>query len=611
MEPASLFQFLCINSRRFLGILGDSPPSQELKDAIDFLAWKITPSDVIVLSRFVLVFSLALMLLINFLMQIFAKTSIIMLVTSALIPLLLSWLITEYPKSKYKLLMKDNLGSAPELITLLASSLEQNPNLERAVSFASNYVRNKLGSDLKRIYFNAVTGVMSIKQGLENLANKWGRVSEPFKASIYLLKSSITEISKTQRSYTLSQAVTTMLEGIVSNVRDYLNNTRIHTMIVFSFGTIIPLVIVSLLPVLSVMGDNKSSLFQIIILLSFSLLLVLAYTNKIIKDKPVTFSRLVIKAKPKLIIAGREISKNPLIYGVLVFLACSSLSIIYLVSLSFGGYFTLSRELSTLPLVAGLGVSMGVYCFSKSNYVKKLRDHNLLLESQVLDAVYVIGSKACEGKSLEKAISDAALVFEGKEISGLLKRAVKFLTSRSMSLRKVFSEDGVLRGVYSLRVKSLFVLMVNATSKSAKIGAKSLERIYTYFQSLRKVDLEAKALLKQTVSMMNFTAIMFSPIISGLVVILEQIIQKSIEATMKSSLIDFPVLFTSPGLSFEFLQLVLGIYALALCLILVRFTSILEFGSDEVMLNSNLSKGLIVTTTIFIITLVFARSLLA
>jgi|GEM_PF-2685405 len=598
---------LFIKASKALGFLGgNSKPSKDLAWSINFLEWSVKPHEVIGLSRFVFIATLIIGFILSLLL---AGFSLLILITLCL-SLISSWLVTEYPKSQARIKALSELGYAPDVITVLVSSLELDPNLEQAVKLVSKHCNGLIAIDFSKAYKDSIIKGVPLKNLLMVIANKWGRFSDGFKQAVYLVISSLSERGDERRSLTLDSSLSNYLQSIINDQRSFLSKVRFSTMVLFSFGTVIPLVIISLLPVLTVMSSGANAL-QMLMLLSFSLIIIYAYSNHVLGSKPSSFSQVLISDKKsypskgdiRLGIGGLVVNANGLLYCLSLFLIISLPSMIYLLSLILEFTFIIPSEWSTLPLVIGFGVSLSVYFHGSSAYKVSDMRRALSLESEVLDVIYNLGSRVNEGRSVEDAFKQVTRMSKGKTIHDYLMNS--YLRSRELSNPIESSLNKSLRRVDSARVKSIFSLFFNTLKRGVKGSSRVIYRFYNYFQKLVQAEADSTSMIKQLLSTMNMTAVVITPLISAMIIVMQQVIQSVINQSMKGLKLIGLNLFENPDLSFELTQLLLGLYMIVLLIILVRYVVIIQ-GGNQVSLRITLSKSIIIALIVYAATLITA-----
>lgn len=611
----------------------DTKVTDELKDAMKFLEWKVEPYKVISLSRWVLGICFVISALINILLIMFGYSSIVILAFSAVIPFFFSYLVTKYPKNEAQFERIEALGQAPNILTQLVIYLKQNPNLEKALHFVSKYSKGKIINDLKKTLWTSLMGQkINLKEELGKIAQKWGQTLTELKRSIYLIISSVSEKNEIKRNTTLDRSIKITLEGVLTKIKEYTQKLYLPTLFLFSFGTILPLVIISLLPIFSFFGKEFASPVKIFILLLSSLAAIYVYSNSVIAKRPPTFSSIklpeFLKMYPK---AGylkfrlfkKDFEVNAKFYLTALFLLVSFPGLLFLfsklpwINLQSGLLFEALKGINTLTIVWAVGIVITLYCYGTSWYKKRIRDRVEKLEREMIDGTYQLASRISEGRSPESAIQHLAKTMPGTKFGVLMERTYDIIKTRHTTIEDAFFNHryGTMKGVYSKNFKLVMRIFVNSVKKGVNYCSQTLITMSDHFAALKKTEDELQQTLKNALSMMKITASVFAPMITGIVITLQQLIQNGLAASQASfgdlgyaySTLSF---LQAPGLSVEILQLITGVYMLLLAILLIRYIVLLEFGKDEIMLKTEIAKNIPIALFIFTFTLIFSRFIL-
>ncbi len=609
----------------------DTKVTNELKKSLKFLKWGIEPHEVITLSRLVLIVTAVIAILINIVYLLNFSPSIIILSTNAVVPFLFAYLITEYPKNEAALERIDAIGSAPTVLTQIVIFLKQNPNLERALQFVTKYSEGRISKELKEVLWKCMMGQKtSIKEALISLAQQWGEYLVDLKRSLYLIVASVSERNEVKRNQSLDRALKISLDGLINKIKEYANNLYLPTLFLFSFGTVLPLVIISLLPIFSFLGGEFSSPLQMFLILTVSIVVIYFYSNKIISKRPPSFASIKLpkdlsiypKANHlKIKVGKRDIEFPALPYLILTFLVIGFPGIFYLLSeTSFvklipNTFTNILNSFNTLTLIWAFGIVIAVYSYGTSWYKKEIRKKIKRLEIEAVDGFYQLASRIDEGRSPEEAIKFVGESMPNTEFGKLMKKTYNTLRSRHTTLEKaLFDEEyGTLNNVYSKNVKLMFRVFLTSLKKGVSNSAQMLFTISNHYDQLNRTEEKLKSTLKNALSMMRTTASIFAPMITGLVITLQQLIQNGLKSVNEGlngmGYLNLSFL-TTPNFSVEILQLISGIYMILLAWLLIRYVSLLEYGKDEVMLKTELAQNVPIALFIFTLTLIGSRIVL-
>jgi hypothetical protein len=608
----------------------DTKVTDELKSAVRFLGWPIKPHEVSNLSWWVLLIAMVIDLTIIGLFAAFGYFSFISTIFGLTVPFVLAYSITNYPKSEARFERIEALGHAPNIITQLVIYLKQNPNLEKALYFVSQYSEGRIVNDLKKKLWQSLMGhKVNLKLELGKLAQQWGESLTELKRSIYLIVASISEKNEIKRNQTLDRAVRTSLEGVITKIREYTNKLYLPTLFLFSFGTILPLVIISLLPIFSFFGQELSSPIQMFLLLILSLAAIYIYSNMIIAQRPPSFSSIklpdFLKDYPKagnlkFSVFKKDFEVNTFYYTLIVFLVISAPGILYLISTlpQLNIYPGLFKEIlqgfNTLTIIWGFGAAVALYCYGGSWYKKKLRDNIEQLESEMVDGIYQLASRINEGRSPESAIRSVGESMPDTRFGKLMLSTYSTMRTRHTTIEEaLFNENfGTLREVYSKNFKLVMRIFINSLKRGVLNCAQTLFTMSDHFDKLEKTEKNLKETLQNSMSMMRTTASIFAPMITGLVITLQQLIQDGLaSAQAQFGQLGYEYVNISflkaPTLSVEMLQLITGIYMLILAALLIRYVVLLEYGKDEIMMKMELARNIPIALFIFTFTLVLSR----
>jgi hypothetical protein len=624
------------SSKKFQKLAGpDTETTEELKLSLKTLEWDLKPYQVINLSRFALILSAILLAVVNIVAFILTGTvSPIVIAFCAVAPVVLAYFVTEHPKNEAHLARVEALSNAPSILTQLVIYLKQNPNLERAIEFVSKYSEGKIVDDLKNALWRSFTGhKINIKTELGEIAQKWGKELVELKRSIYLIKSAVSEKNEIKRNQTFDRAINIALEGITNKIQDYTNKLYLPTMFLFSFGTVLPLVIISLLPIFSFIGKEVSSPMQMFLLLILSLIGIYIYSNRIIAQRPPAFSTIKLPEfmegfpKPsnlKFRIGKTNFEFNALYYTIVVFLVIAFPGIIFMLSQIPGIQFAdnpfsqMLKGFNTLTVVWAVGAAIALYCYGSSWFKRDARQKIENLEKEMIDGTYQLASRISEGRSPENTIKYISESTPGTLFGTLMTDTYDVIKSRHVTLEEALfnHEYGSLKNIYSKNLLLIMHLFVNSLKHGIYQCSQMLFTISNHFDQLKKTEEKLKDTLKNSLSMMRITASVFAPMITGLVITLQQLIQNGMAAAREKlgglGYEYFNLSFLNPpALNVEMLQLIAGVYMLILAVLLIRYVCLLEYGKDMVILRYELAKNLPIALFIFTFTLILSRIMLS
>ncbi len=641
----------CKNSARALNFLiGDKikierKGSKEFLHSLDFTGIDIEPYEVQALAYLLSASALIILLIPDVLIlngygfrSVPSSTLILIITSTAAIPLLIFHYMRQYPVLYARYLRTHSLGDAPEVLSYLVMNMKLVSNIERSIKFAAENSNRPLAKDLRKLMWDMQFKVYSnIDDGITSFASQWGEWSSHFKRSIHLIRSSLGEPDEAQRIITLNRALDVVLEGTKNIMDDFASRLHAPTTVLYSIGVMIPLALVAMLPAASVIGYKISTLELALIYNILLPVITFTYAYSILLKRPAAFT------PPQIPHEHAEIPGKKHRY-VIVLIAVAAGTIIALPGFLFlaltdqgiKSYFMSSTSLhslaafiledlnnyipATLPLIWGIALSISIYCTGVYLPYKKIRDRIRKMEMEFADALYILGKRISEGKSAEEAFAYTAETMEGSEISSVFSAiSYNFITMRTTMKEALFDEEyGALKEVYSDRILATMKLFVESVQKSNEAAGNALVKLADHLKELQAVEDSIKRTLYTMTNMMRTTAMVFAPFIGGVTLALSEVIAKLLVNIMR----EMPTLpseskkflpmmpkFAEMSISPEHFVLIIGIYLIMLTFILIRFIAGIEHGDDKAQFMFDLGIAMPVAIFVFSISTIASRVL--
>jgi hypothetical protein len=516
-----------------------------------------------------------------------------------------AYYVSEYPKTAARNRKLKSLGSAPQLVAYMIIPLKGNPNLEEAARFAAENGEGAMAEDLKNALRDVWAGeYRSVGEALPVLGRKWGEDIKGFSDAMCAIRTSQIEKSESRRLDALDRALDCVLESIGKKFSEFIGYLRLPTMLLFAGGALLPLIVIILLPLVSFMGLSFSTPENMAFILAGIVLGVFLFSEYTLTRRPAAFSPMRIPdsypslpAPGKMRVLGHETSA--LLFSVSAAVFVSLLSVPYF----FGVRFFVFDQLTTLPMVAGLGLGVWLYLRGTALPRKELRDRLRLLEEEMVEASFQLGNRLLAGMSAEEAfVRVSAMLPTGSPASGIFERAVRNIRYLNMGLEDSLFDPtrGALSDAYSGLVVSVFRIFSTTMKKSAVAASEALIVAASHIKQIKRVEDSLREQVSYTTSMMKATALLISPLICGLAVYISEIFRKTMSQTAAFSSAGLGGgLLQAPSTSPEMLQVLAGAYMLALLFVLVRYTTILEEGDDPVSYRLQVAEGIPVALSAF------------
>jgi len=595
------------------------PPSKELKTAVKSLGWKIEPEKIVNAARTSMVASAAFFFALAIITFVTGMNPIVFVIAGFLFPFLLNQIITDYPKSLAKQRALTSLGAAPHIIAQLSMSLKQNPNLENALVFVSKYGEGEIARDFKKLLWQVWAGkISSALDALPKIADKWGKWSEGFQRSMYLIISSFHERNKKRKEGSLDRAVSSILNDILTKMREYTLALHIPTLVLFSFGIIMPLMVIALFPLLGFFGIPMG-LETITLFLFASLLGSYIYSNNILSRRPVTFILPEIETDvPKGYLKIGNLTVPAIPFCVAITLIVSAPGIFYLLSISgairlTGIFGSVINFVNTMPIIWAVGGSAILYFWGSNWFKRDEREKIKEIDAQLPDALYHMRNMLAEGRPVEEALEFSGSMLGNTPLAKQMKEASNLIKRRHITTEAALTGHESPFDKRSKLLQSSLSTINASLHGGIKAAAQTCNVMYNYLERIKKIERSLMNMLSRNLAMMKLTALLFAPLVGAIIVILFTLIVQSMAgATERYEILGYPFMsaISAPAIPTPVLQLVLGLYVLGLNFVLIRYVTIIEAGSDSVKLGMDLATSLAASLFVFTVTLIALWGLL-
>ena len=532
-------------SAKVLKIRPSKDSAEEIQGAINFTGLKITPTGVYSASFLTII--------------VFAVLGLLMMVLTGLsnftVPLVLilggagfGYYILKYPANQVKVMRVKASSQVVLAILYMVVSMRMSPNLERALKFAASNISGELSWDMRRLVWDIMMRKYnSAEEALSDYIVKWKTENGEFSEALRLIRDSQYQTPQRVES-TLDEALNVILEGTKSRMKIYTQDLRLPVMVIHMMGIILPVLGTIMAPMAAVfMGDVLQPHYFIIGYDIALPLFILWFINNTLKKRPVTISEININDAPGIppkgtfLIGGKRGSRRtavPVLPIALVIGLIIVLPAIFYFSQSpelllppegavtKGQTFPVEALFMSILIIVAVGMTIAIYyLLSNTQAVKKQKEIEAT-ESQLELALFSLGNRIGSGVPVEVALEQAIPDIKDKEISGLYKVAVRNMKEGGMTLEDAFFHKtyGAIRQYPSKLIRNIIYAVVDTSKKGVGYTSQSMMTIAKYMKSVRETQEYIGEILSDTTSSMKFQAYMLTPIITGLIVSMSQII---------------------------------------------------------------------------------------
>jgi hypothetical protein len=545
--------------------------------------------------------------------------------------------------------------------------MRHTPNLEKAISFASQHLQYPLALDFKKIFYDVQVGKFStIKESLDNYLNNWKDYSIEFIEAFHLIESSLFETSEEKRISTLEKALQTVLDGVYDKMLRFTHEVRSPLTNVYMLGVVLPTLALALLPLASAMVGDFIKWYHVFILFNLIIPFFVFYlTDRVMFLRPGGYGETTL------------LEKNPLYpnyknnkHYLKAFLICLPFFIIGLLPLIFQtqipsllglqqdytfseiglplfgdesvfgfkelngqtvGPFGIGALILGVFFILGIALFFSIAFNDKTKELIKERNKTKQLEIEFNNSLFQLGNRIGNGTPPELAFGKVAESTRGLKTEDFFRRVNYNIMQMGMSVENAIFDNkrGVIVYYPSELIATSMKVLIESAKKGLNIAALSLISLSEYVKNMSKITDRLRDLLAEIISDMKSNMTFLAPLLSGIVIGLAAMISsilnklELVKATAGADAIDgFGNINSILGL-FEgakmipsySLQIIVGIYLIEIIFILTNTLVVLESGEDKLENTNktgiNLKRGIglyVATALISIISLFLLTS---
>ena len=422
------------------------------------------------------------------------------LVPASLVPIIASSLYLNAPDTMGQGEERQMLGEAPSVIGCMTMSMQVRPSLEQAVTFVAERGDGILPQRLREaMWANLTRKKGSLSAAIDDLSSSLSESNSALKQSLHLLISATCEHTKQGMDRLLDKANAVALGGVRDAVESYAASLSMPTMVLFSLGTLLPITLFSILPLLSLgtsMGGGEEAIpfpYLAFLLLFIIPLSALVYAWTILARNPLG---LVRNETDEV----RSLFSLPhlLLWFAAIMAAC-------LVDLGELGPYGLGAALVITPC-AFLGW--------------KLRDHvpsrrrKKQLEREATSALFQIGNRMVSGATFERALQEAAEGMKGTPFQEFARSLLYRSRLFGRPVDEMIAEEGSLRAA-SRVVENAYMTVVQCAARDPRYAGQIALNLAHMLSDLGSCQGKIEEKLKGVVEMMRSTSMIFAPIVLG------------------------------------------------------------------------------------------------
>ncbi|MEM4772800.1 MAG: hypothetical protein QW648_02200, partial [Nanoarchaeales archaeon] len=494
-----------------------------------------------------------------------------------------------------------------------------------------------------------LVGESTIKEGLNEIIERWYKEAKEFCEALKLL------IAYNENPYSsenlIKEAIRVMHEENFQRMEKYARSLKLPSTIILGLGVILPLLSLTILPLFSIFFPQIFSFTTLVIVFNVILPIILFLVIiTLITSRPLTTSFLLIENPLEIKFSNFKI--NLIFVGILISLILSSLTLPNFISLNYNfekcvewantKFKTKPKDLALSKeecegllrdnfTLVFLAISSLFLLFVPISLILIFALRNILLKRKIIEKIesefptvlYQTGYYLRAGNPLEIAINKGIERYRKFEIGKLFEKLLSIL-SYSGNLKE--SIEKIIKIYPSSIIKNSFEIIIESYKKGYRFAGDTMIIISEYLSNLFKLQAKIEELISDNVNNLKFITTFLMPIIIGtgisLVIILLSLIIKVFfsigelpaqESTEALPLTGIPFISASTvsSISFGSITFSLGIYLVEMIIISSLLIVGLESGLERYNFLSFLSKTLIISLILYILTVLFSSLILS
>jgi len=602
------YERLCKFSGKIFKLSPDQRTRNELESAIGFTGLEIKPEDVMALIVLTIISFVAL----SAFLVAFGLIPLIGSLFVIVVGIGLSYYFLKYPTNLLKS-YRIEASSQVVLATLyMVISMRISPNLENALRFAASNVTGPLAWDMRRLIWDIEMGrYYSAADALTDYIAKWKPENEEFAEALRLIRDSRNQPAD-RAEKVLDEALNIILDGTKVRMKHYAQELSMPVMIIHMMGIILPVLGSIMAPLAAIFLSDIVRPEYLFITYDILLpIIIIWFINNTLKKRPATFSHVDISKHPDvppegtlILKAGKKSIIMPVIpISLLIAFIFILPAIIFFSSnpnllFSTKENHTLESLIMSCFITLGIGLGIASY-FILSNYQKmNIQNDIYSIESEFELALFQLGNRMSGGTPAELALEKSVDDVKDLKIAGLFTTALRNIKN----LGATFAESlfhpkwGAIKYYPSKLVENIMYMIVDISKKGFRYAAEGMLTVSRYLRNVRETQEYIRELLAESVSSMTFQAYILTPMITGLIVSMSQVI--IVVLTVLSSRLaalstgEVPINIAGGLFGFggsietavtpEIFQLIIGVYLIEVIIILAIFLTKITQGENKI-----------------------------
>ncbi len=445
----------------------------------------------------------------------------------------------------------------------------------------------------------------SAKEAIDKYVEKWKSENEEFSEALRLIKDSQTQ-AYDKSQLLLDQSLEVILDGTKTRMKHYAQDMRMPVMMIHMMGIVLPILGSIMAPLAAVFLSDVVSPWHFVLGYDIVLPIVLVwFISTTLNKRPITFSQVDISNRPGMPPKGYfKVGKHNVsawLIAAVVGGSVLAVPIYYFYNnpqILFQGVavreFSIESIVMSSLLILGVSLIISIYGILANFQRVRVKGDIEKMESQFELALFQLGNRVSGGTPTEVAVEKALADVKDMEIANFFRITLRNIRNLGMTFEQAIfdKEYGTLRYYPSRLLRNVMYTITDTARKGVTYASESALRISRYLKNIRETQEYIRDLLEETVSSMKFQAYFLTPLITGLIVSIADVIVKvlvklgeyldSLGLADQAGFVNVAGIFGNleTSISPEIFQLIIGAYLIEVVLILGYFLTKISRGDD-------------------------------
>ena len=385
------------------------------------------------------------------------------------------------------------MNETPSVIGMMSITLTGNGSFDSAVREVAKNGPKYMSSIFRKIVLDAdCREISDIKVAVMDVVSTFPKALSSFRRAMQIVVTAFESGDANERVTMMKDAEAIVLTGLKSMGESYSSSLNSPCMLIFGLGIMMPMILISMLPMLSIGGLFSVSFISSEMITMIVLVLI-----------PLVVGTLIFSIRGKNPFFKAQLSSSdiryllPLVSAIPIYLICARLG--------------LDEDRSTIFAFIAAGIM--TFCTIYPSILKE--KERVRIEDALKDALFELGNRLSMGENFETAVKKT---FESKKDC----LSLSYKIERELILCRGDIESAIVAviGKISDKMTGHYCDIYRASLKDVHNAGRLATSVAHQIQDQNGVRKDIENKLKSTMDMMTGTSAIFAPLILGMSIVM-------------------------------------------------------------------------------------------